>query len=91
MHLGNELRVGVLPGVGGEKTVDVSSLILASNVKIKDDMLLLGLRLPASGETFLNPELVITALREAGHDLPDGEKVTRTKILFKAPDTKPEH
>ena len=75
----------------GEKTVDVSSMILASNVKIKDDTLLLGLRLPASGETFLNPELVITALREAGLDLPDGEKVTRTKILFKAPEPKPEN
>ena len=72
----------------GTRTLDVSSMIRASDVRVTNDGLMLLLRLPASGEQFLNPEFVVEALRKAELDLPDGEKVTRMKILFKEPEGK---
>ncbi len=67
---------------GKEKELDIMSMVYGSDVKEEDGKTVLNLTLAASGESYLNPDLVLVSLRNMGLDIPDEYDITRTDILF---------
>lgn len=67
---------------GKEKELDIQSMVYFSDVKEADGKTILYLTLAASGDSYLNPDLVLVSLRSAGLKVPDEYDITRTDILF---------
>ena len=68
---------------GNIKQLDIKNLIHDFDAdKNKNGSTVIYLTLSAGGENYLNPDLVLQSLREAGICLPEEYDVTRTHILF---------
>ena len=67
---------------GKEKELDIKSMVYASDVKTESGKTVINLTLAASGDSYLNPDLVLVSLRNSGLDIPDEYDITRTEILF---------
>ena len=67
---------------GKEKELDIKSMVYGSDVKVEGEKTFLTLTLAASGESYLNPDLVLVSMRNSGIEIPDEYDITRTKILF---------
>ena len=67
---------------GKEKELDIKSMVYGSDVNVEGEKTLLTLTLAASGESYLNPDLVLVSMRNSGIEIPDEYDITRTKILF---------
>ena len=67
---------------GKERELDIKSMVYSANVSEKDDKTVLFLTLAASGDSYLNPDLVLVSMRNSGLDIPDEYDITRTEILF---------
>lgn len=67
---------------GKEKELDIKSMVYGADVKEADGKTTLFLTLAASGDSYLNPDLVLVSLRNSGLDIPDEYDITRTDILF---------
>jgi LPS O-antigen subunit length determinant protein (WzzB/FepE family) len=67
---------------GKEKELDIKSMVYGSDVKQEDNKTILALTLAASGESYLNPDLVLVSMRSSSLDIPDEYDITRTRILF---------
>lgn len=67
---------------GKEKELDIKSMVYGSDVKQEDNKTILTLTLAASGESYLNPDLVLVSMRSSSLDIPDEYDITRTRILF---------
>ena len=67
---------------GKEKELDIKSMVYDSDVKKDDGKTTLYLTLAASGDSYLNPDLVLVSMRNSGLDIPDEYDITRTEILF---------
>lgn len=65
-----------------QKVIDLAPLIKSFSCEQKDGGTLITLILSASGENYLNPELVLQSILLSGVCLPDEYFITRTKILF---------
>jgi radical SAM-linked protein len=67
---------------GNTKMLDIKSLIHAFDAEENDGKKVIHLTLAASGENYLNPDLVLQSLREGGLDISEDYEITRTHILF---------
>ena len=67
---------------GKEKELDIKSMVYGSDVKTEGGKTVIDLTLAASGDSYLNPDLVLVSLRSSGLDIPDEYDITRTEILF---------
>ena len=67
---------------GNTKQLDIKSLIYDFDAEQQNGKKVVYLTLAASGENYLNPELVLQSLREAGLDISEDYSITRTHILF---------
>lgn len=67
---------------GKEKELDIKSMVYGADVKEADGKTTLFLTLAASGDSYLNPDLVLVSMRNSGLDIPDEYDITRTDILF---------
>lgn len=67
---------------GNTKMLDIKSLIYDFDVSQADEKKTIYLTLAASGENYLNPDLVLQSLRTAGLDISEDYEITRTHILF---------
>lgn len=67
---------------GNVKQLDIKSLIYDFDVDMVDGKKTIYLTLAASGENYLNPELVLQSLGQAGLEISDEYEITRTHILF---------
>ena len=67
---------------GNVKQLDIKSLIYDFDVDMADGKKTIYLSLAASGENYLNPELVLQSLGQAGLEISDEYEITRTHILF---------
>ena len=67
---------------GKEKELDIQSMVYFSDVEEAGGKTTLYLTLAASGDSYLNPDLVLVSLRNSGLDIPDEYDITRTDILF---------
>ena len=67
---------------GKEKELDIKSMVYGSDVKTEDGKTVIDLTLAASGDSYLNPDLVLVSLRNSGLDIPDEYDITRTDIYF---------
>lgn len=67
---------------GKEKELDLNSMVYGYAVEENGRKTVLTLTLAASGESYLNPDLVLVSLRSMGHDIPDEYDITRTEIFF---------
>ena len=67
---------------GKEKELDITPMLYAHSVLENENGTQIRLTLAASGDSYLNPELVITSLRAAGIDFPEEYDITREKINF---------
>ena len=68
---------------GNIKQLDIKNLIHDFDAdKNESGSTVIYLTLSAGGENYLNPDLVLQSLREAGICLPEEYDVTRTHILF---------
>lgn len=67
---------------GNEKELDLNSMVYSYDVHITDGNTVFLLELASSGESYLNPELVLTSLKNMGFDLGEEYDITRTDILF---------
>lgn len=65
-----------------EKVIDLVPLIKSFSCSETDGGTLITLILCASGDNYLNPELVLQSISLSGIVLPEEYSVTRTKILF---------
>ena len=48
----------------------------------EDGKTVIELTLAASGDSYLNPDLVLVSMRNMGLSIPDEYDITRTQILF---------
>lgn len=67
---------------GNTKELDIKSLIYDFDADESDGKKTIYLTLAASGENYLNPDLVLASLREAGLEISEDYEITRTHILF---------
>ncbi len=67
---------------GNVRELDIKSLIYDFDVDMVDGKKTIYLTLAASGENYLNPELVLQSLGQAGLEMSDEYEITRTHILF---------
>ena len=67
---------------GKERELDIKSMVYASSVEEDGEKIVLTLTLAASGDSYLNPDLVLVSLRNSGLDIPDEYDITRTEIYF---------
>ncbi len=68
---------------GNTKELDIKSLVYDFNCDTTDDgKTVLYLTLAASGDNYLNPELVLQSLAKASLSIPEEYDITRTHILF---------
>ncbi|MBE6680751.1 MAG: DUF2344 domain-containing protein [Ruminococcaceae bacterium] len=67
---------------GKEKELDIKSMVYGYDVKDDNGKTTLFLTLAASGDSYLNPDLVLVSMRNSGLDIPDEYDITRTDILF---------
>lgn len=67
---------------GKEKELDLNSMVYGYDAGEDDNKTTLFLTLAASGESYLNPDLVLTSMRSMGLCIPDEYDITRTDILF---------
>lgn len=67
---------------GKEKELDLKSMVYGYDASEKDNKTTLFLTLAASGESYLNPDLVLVSMRSMGLCIPDEYDITRTDILF---------
>lgn len=67
---------------GKEKELDLNNMVYSADVKTSGGKTVIDLTLAASGESYLNPDLVLVSLRNSGLDIPDEYDITRTEILF---------
>lgn len=67
---------------GKEKELDIRSMVYGADVKEAEGKTTIYLTLAASGDSYLNPDLVLVSMRNSGLDIPDEYDITRTDILF---------
>lgn len=67
---------------GKEKELDIKSMVYEYNVTNDGGKTTLFLTLAASGDSYLNPDLVLVSMRNTGLSIPDEYDITRTEILF---------
>ena len=67
---------------GKERELDIKSMVYASSVEKDGEKTVLTLTLAASGDSYLNPDLVLVSMRNMGLDIPDEYDITRTDIFF---------
>ena len=67
---------------GKEKELDLKSMVYGYSVAENDGKTVLCLTLAASGDSYLNPDLVLVSMRNMGLCIPDEYDITRTEILF---------
>ena len=67
---------------GKEKELDIKSMVYGFDVAQDSGKTTLYLTLAASGDSYLNPDLVLVSLRSMGLDIPDEYDIKRTDILF---------
>ena len=67
---------------GKEKELDLNNMVYSADVKTSGGKTVIDLTLAASGESYLNPDLVLVSMRNMGLDIPDEYDITRTEILF---------
>ena len=67
---------------GNTKELDIKSLIYDFDAEENDGKKIIYLTLAASGENYLNPDLVLQSLRQSGLDISEDFEITRTHILF---------
>ena len=67
---------------GKEKELDIKSMVYGSDVKTSDGKTVINLTLAASGDSYLNPDLVLVSMRNMGLAIPEEYDITRTQILF---------
>ncbi len=67
---------------GTTKTIELKPLIKSFDCQTNGNITTLTLVLAASGDNYLNPELVLSSISSYGIDFPEEYTVTRTKILF---------
>ncbi len=69
---------------GKEKELDIKSMVYESDVAKDGENTALFLTLAASGDSYLNPDLVLVSMRNSGLSIPDEYDITRTEILFES-------
>ena len=67
---------------GKERELDIKSMVYASSVEEDGEKIVLPLTLAASGDSYLNPDLVLVSMRNMGLSIPDEYDITRTEIYF---------
>lgn len=67
---------------GKERELDIKSMVYASSVEKVGEKTVLTLTLAASGDSYLNPDLVLVSMRNMGLSIPDEYDITRTEIYF---------
>ncbi len=67
---------------GNEKELNIREMIYGFDVKKDGNKTYIYLTLAASGDSYLNPDLVLTSLRSMGLSIPDEYDITRTEIIF---------
>lgn len=80
--LSNLLPVTKKTKSGNEKELDLNSMMYSFDVKIAEGKTTLFLELASSGESYLNPELVLTSLKSMGIELSEEYDISRTEIIF---------
>lgn len=69
---------------GKEKELDLNSMVYGYAAEENGEKTILRLTLAASGESYLNPDLVLVSLRSMGLYIPDEYDITRTEIFFES-------
>ena len=69
---------------GKEKELDLNSMVYGYKVEKDGEKTILTLTLAASGDSYLNPDLVLVSLRSMGLGIPDEYDITRTEIFFES-------
>ena len=69
---------------GNEKELDLNSMVYGYEVETDGEKTIITLTLAASGESYLNPDLVLVSLRNMGLYIPDEYDITRTEIFFES-------
>lgn len=67
---------------GKERELDIKSMVYGSSVEEDGGKTVLNLCLAASGDSYLNPDLVLVSMRNSGLNIPDEYDITRTNIFF---------
>ena len=67
---------------GKERELDIKSMVYDSSVEKDGEKTIINLTLAASGDSYLNPDLVLVSMRNSGLCIPDEYDITRTDILF---------
>ena len=68
----------------GDKMTDISGMIKDAFATIDGEDTVLNLTLTAFDSMYLNPEYVVSALKNANLNVPDEYDITRTEIIFKS-------
>jgi radical SAM-linked protein len=80
--LSNPPSVSKTTKSGNTKELDIKSLVYDYDVDMTEGKKTICLTLAASGENYLNPDLVLQSMRQAGLDIGEDYEITRTHILF---------
>ena len=67
---------------GKEKELDIKEMVYSYSVSETDGNTSIVLELASSGESYLNPELVLKSIEKAGVALPPDYDITRNEIRF---------
>jgi len=67
---------------GKEKELDIKEMVFAYCAEENDGNTILSLEISSSGESYLNPELVLKSLCNSGVQVPDEYDITRNEIRF---------
>ena len=62
--------------------LDINPMIYSINARTSDDALIIEAELASSGESYLNPELVLQSISSKIGALPEHYDITREKIIF---------
>lgn len=80
--LANPFPVSKKTKSGNEKELDIKSMIFSYDVAEKSGSTIIMLELASSGESYLNPELVLKSLTLSGIHIPEEYDITRNEIRF---------
>ena len=67
---------------GKERELDLNSMVYGYAVAEIEGKTVIHLTLAASGDSYLNPDLVLVSMRNMGLAIPEEYDITRTQILF---------
>lgn len=67
---------------GKERELDLNSMVYGYDVAKIEGKTVINLTLAASGDSYLNPDLVLVSMRNMGLCIPEEYDITRTQILF---------